>query len=130
MAHDLELAPPLSPGQRNPNKLKNLRPGQGAEGRKKYARSLADKLRRCLESPQSRDGRGRNELQQIFDNIIRIAKSRSPHAVTAAQFLCDRAYGKPKPSDEEMDAIPTGGVQLIYVERIDPSLRPPNLPPI
>jgi hypothetical protein len=40
----------VRPGSRNPNKLANLRPGQGAETRKQHKRSVADKIRRYLES--------------------------------------------------------------------------------
>jgi hypothetical protein len=117
----------LSPGLRNPNKMETLRPGQGAEGRKKYTRSLASQVRNYLESAKKRavDKEGRNRLQQVLENLFRIAASEEhPHAVAAAQVLLDRAYGKPKPSEEELDAIKGSGFQLVYVQRpeIDPDI--------
>jgi len=54
----------VSPGLGNPNKLANLRPGLGAEGRRKHVRSIANKIRRYLEShkKRARDSQGRNRL--------------------------------------------------------------------
>jgi hypothetical protein len=117
----------LPPGLRNPNKMETLRPGQGAEGRKKYTRSLASQVRSYLESAkkQAVDKEGRNRLQRIFDTLFTIATDeKHPHAVAAAQVLLDRAYGKPKPSDEELGAIQKSGFQLVYVNRpeIDPEI--------
>ena len=120
MAHDQELAAPLSPGLRNPNKLANLRPGQGAEGRRKHVRSIANKLRRFLESPRKTalDRDGRKRLQRIFDTLLAIATDpEHPHAVSAAQLLLDRAYGKVRPSEEEIDGARTGEVQIVIVNR-------------
>ena len=109
---------PLPPGQRNPNKLANLRPGQGAEGRKQHKRSAADKMRRYLEcgTKAARGEDGRTRFQRILDNMVEIASDpQHPDAVAAARLLFERGYGKPMPSPEGIDVIRGGGVQLVYV---------------
>jgi len=57
----------VSPGLGNPNKLANLRPGLGAEGRRKHVRSIANKLRRYLESHKktARDSQGRTTRSRL-----------------------------------------------------------------
>jgi len=133
MADDQEVAPPLSPGRRNPNKLANLRPGQGAEGRKKHVRSIANKLRRWLESPKKTaiDDQGRRRLQRIFDTLLAVATDPDhPHAVSAAQVLLDRAYGRPRSSEEEIDGAQTGQIQVVIVNRptdVPKYVEPPPL---
>ena len=44
-------------------------------------------------------------------------------AVAAPQVLLERAYGKPKPSEEEMDATRTGFQYVIVHQPTDISLR-------
>jgi len=113
MRNDQALVPSSSPGARNPNKLQNLRPGQGGEARAKHGRSLASKLRRYLESSKGVDAKGRDRRDQIFANLVEIAiDKKHPHAVAAAQVLFDRAYGKLKATDEEQQ----GGFQVVFVE--------------
>jgi hypothetical protein len=130
------IVPSPSPGSRNPDKLQNLRPGQGAETRKKHARSLANKLRGYLESPKGVDEQGRNRRDRIFATLVGIAEDRDdPRAVAAAAVVLDRAYGKPRPSDEELDAVRRCGFQIIYLdrpeladvpERVEPPPRVPH----
>lgn len=133
MVDDQEVSPRLAPGLRNPSKLANLRPGQGAEGRKKHVRSIANKLRRWLESPKEtpRDDQGRRRLQQIFDTLLAIATDpEHPHAVSAAQVLLDRAYGKPRAYEEEIDGPQAGQIQVVIVNRptgIPKYVEPPPL---
>jgi hypothetical protein len=58
-------------------------------------------------------------------NMVEIAKSpKHPHAVAAFVALCDRAYGRPRPSEEEAQAVAKGGITLVYVDRpaIDPDI--------
>jgi len=44
-----------------------------------------------------------------------------PDSVAAARLLFERGYGKPMPSEEEIDVIRGGGVQLVYI-------TPPDVP--
>jgi hypothetical protein len=46
------------------------------------------------------------------------------HAPESRNLLCDRAYGRPRPSEEETDAIKNGGLTLVYVSRpeFDPDI--------
>jgi len=118
MNHASEI--PLPPAVRNPNKMATLRPGQGAEGRKKCTRSFASKLRRYLESgtKQALDEQGRTRLRQIFDNLVEIAiDPEHPQAVHASQVLLDRAYGRPAPSEEESRTTHMGGYRFVYVNQ-------------
>lgn len=123
--NDPELAGASAhPGGRNPDKLANLRPGQGAEGRKKHKRSSADKMRRYLEcgTKAARGEDGRTRLHRVIDNMVEIASNPNhPDSVAAARLLFERAYGKPMPSEEEIDVLRGGGVQLVYV-------APPDVP--
>lgn len=99
------------PGQRNPDKLANLRPGQGAEGRKQHKRSAADKMRRYLEcgTKAAKGEDGRTRFHRVLDNMIDIASDpQHPDSVAAARLLFERAYGKPMPSPEETDVIRGG----------------------
>ena len=51
-------------------------------------------------------------------NLVQIATSPNhPQSVAAFNALCDRAYGRPRPSEEETDAVAKSGIQLIYVDR-------------
>jgi hypothetical protein len=130
--NDLELAGASThPGSRNPDKLANLLPGQGAEGRSRHKRSTADKMRRYLESgtKAARDEDGRTRFHRILDNMVDIASDRNhPDAVAAARLLFERAYGKPMPSEEEIDVIRSGGVQLVYVAAPDVPLAEERKP--
>jgi hypothetical protein len=56
-------------------------------------------------------------MEQMVANMVEIAKSpKHPHAFVA---LCDRAYGRPKPSEEELDANAEAksGLVVVYVDR-------------
>lgn len=90
----------------------------------KAYRSFAESVRRVLESRKVHDidpKTGRTKVEQIIENLYRIAKSRShKQAVAAAQLLLARAYGLPKPSDEALEAVREGGVRLVVVS--DPEL--------
>jgi hypothetical protein len=89
--------------------------------------SRADVIRKFLECSRrsAKDEYGRTRLEQMIANMVEIAKSpEHPHAVAAFVALCDRAYGRPRPSEEEADAIAKGGITLVYVNRpeIDPDI--------
>jgi hypothetical protein len=92
-------------------------------GKTQIYKSTADLIRRFLE-----DGRkgALNEKKQtrliaMIDRMHQIALSDKPQNVMAFSALMDRAYGKPKPSEEALDALAKGGVQIVYV-------APPELP--
>lgn len=93
---------------------------QPEKKRKKLRPSSSDVIKDFLESNRNCDvdQKGHNRLIQVVKNMVDIATSpRSPFAVAAANFLFDRAYGKPKPSVEEIEAIGKGGIQLVYVSQ-------------
>jgi hypothetical protein len=90
-------------------------------------RSRADVIRKFIECSRvsAKDEYGRTRLEQMVANMVEIAKSpKHPHAVAAFVALCDRAYGRPRPSEEEADAVAKGGITLVYVDRpaIDPDI--------
>lgn len=86
-------------------------------GRGRTCRSCADMVRRFLisKSKGSLDEKGRTRFIRMLDNMVRIASSKSPQAVAAFSALCDRAYGKARPHDDELDALTKGGIQIVYV---------------
>lgn len=62
----------------------------------------------------------------MISNMATIACSaRSALSVQAFNALMDRAYGKAKPSEEELGAIKDGGFKLIYVQ--PPEIAPEQL---
>jgi hypothetical protein len=71
-------------GQASPN------PG----GRPK-SRLLSEALRTRLAEAKPGDPGGRTFAEVMADNLVEIACSRGPGAVTAANEICDRAEGKP-----------------------------------
>lgn len=77
--------------------------------------TLATKVATFLEEEAGKDESGYNRLQRIMRNMAEIAESKSPKAVEAARFCIEYGYGKPRPSDEALDAIAKGGVQIVYV---------------
>lgn len=64
------------------------------------------------ESPRANKSRLRRVLESIYETAV---DTRSPRQVAAASLLLERGYGKPKPSDEALDALARGGIQLVYV---------------
>jgi len=117
MASNAEPNGSSSPGQRNPNKLANLRPGQGAEGRKNQVRSIANRLRGFLESPKGVDAEGRTRLQQIFESLYEIATDRKhPQAVAASQALLDRGYGKVV-AEADLEPSESQRTQIVIMSR-------------
>ncbi len=77
---------------------------------------IADVFRMYLEDPARKDGDGRTRLIQIISKLVEVATSDSPKNIAAAELLIERGYGKPKPSDEALDAMAKGGVQIVYIE--------------
>jgi hypothetical protein len=101
--------------------------GHGGLKNGRVQRSRADMIRKFLECSRrsAKDEYGRTRLEQMVANMVEIATSPDhPHAVAAFVALCDRAYGRPRPSEEEADAIAKGGIKLIYVDRpqFDPDI--------
>src|SRR5690242_5935452 len=82
--------------------------------KKKMGRpSVAGVIRDFLESNRNCDvdEKGHNRLIQVVKNMVKLATNeRSPFAVAAANLLFDRAYGKPKPHEDELEAISKGGI--------------------
>ena len=85
--------------------------------------SSSELLRRFLEDGRrgAVNEKGQTRLIQMFAKMHEVSISNSPRNVLAFQALCERAYGKSKPSDEALDALAKGGVQIVYV-------APPELP--
>jgi hypothetical protein len=131
---------PPKPGLVASDPLRNLTPfgpddpspapfarGHGGLKNGRVQRSRADIIRKFLECTKraAKDEYGRTRLEQMIANMLEIAKSpKHPHAVAAFVALCDRAYGRPRPSQEKADAIAKGGITLVYVNRpkIDPDI--------
>jgi hypothetical protein len=102
-------------------------PGHGGLKNGRVQRSRADIIRKFLECTKrsAKDEYGRTRIEQMVANLVEIAKSpKHPQAVAAFVALCDRAYGRQRPSEEETDAIQKGGIKLIYVDRpfLDPDI--------
>ena len=119
-------------GPDNPSPAPFL-PGHSGMKTGRTKRSRADMIRKFLECSRvsAKDEYGQTRLEQMVANMVEIAKSKSPQAVAAFVALCDRAYGRPRPSEEEAGAIAKGGIQLVYVQRLelDPEIpRAPALP--
>jgi hypothetical protein len=85
--------------------------------------SAADLVRRFLEDARkgALNEKRQTRLIAMIDRMHQIALSDKPQNVMAFSALMDRAYGKPKPSEEALDALAKGGVQIVYV-------APPELP--
>lgn len=95
----------------------------------KVSRSGSEQIRRFIESTKKSDVdpiRGQTRLIQMTANMVRLACSnKSPLAVSAYEALMNRAYGRPKPSNEEADAIAKGGIKILYVNspQLDPEIE-------
>jgi hypothetical protein len=81
----------------------------------KTAPLISNIFRSYLEDESSRDENGQTRLVQIIQNLVATAVSGSPKSIAAAQLLIEYGYGKPKPSDEALDAMAKGGVQIVYI---------------
>lgn len=106
-------------GPDNPSPAPFL-PGHSGMKTGRTQRSRADIIRKFLECSRAsaKDEYGRTRLEQMIANMVEIAKSpKSSQAVAAFVALCDRAYGRPRPSEEEADAIAKRGIVLVYVDR-------------
>jgi hypothetical protein len=115
-------------GPDNPSPAPFL-PGHRGLKNGRVQRSRADLIRKFLECTKrsAKDEYGRTRIEQMVANMVEIAKSpKHPQAVAAFIAVCDRGYGRPKPSEEETDAIAKAksGIVLVYVDRaqIDPDI--------
>lgn len=128
---------PFGPG--NPSPAPFL-PGHGGLKNGRVQRSRADVIRRFLECARrsAKDEYGRTRLEQMVANMVEIATSpKHPHAVAAFVALCDRAYGRPRPSEEETGAKAKSGLTVVYIDHmgLDPNIPviedtgPRQLPP-
>lgn len=75
---------------------------------------------------QSLNERGQTRFVQMLEAIVAVASNpKHPQCVAAFNAVCDRAMGKPRPSEEEADAIAKGGivVQIAYPAMADVPLR-------
>ena len=99
--------------------------------KKRSHRDIAKYTRDFLESTanEALDAKGNNRLQQIFQRVFKIAMNvRDPRCLAANQWLIERGYGKIKPSEDELDAMRQGGVQIVIVDRPDVPLRTEPVP--
>ena len=63
---------------------------------------------------------------QMLEAVVSVASNpKHPQCVAAFNAVCDRAMGKPRPSEEEADAIAKGGivVQIAYPAMADVPVR-------
>jgi hypothetical protein len=78
------------------------------------------KLQQFLSAREIKGGLTR--LQEIWQCLYSQAISdKSPKQIEAAKVLFERAFGKPRPSDDELGALAQGGIQLVYI-------APPDVP--
>lgn len=122
----LETRPKCSPEQ-----LATVRPSiavlNAARGVKntpskmKKQMNAARVIRRFLNSkrPSDVDEKGQSRFVQMTANMVRLACGKSPQAVAAYNALMDRAFGKAKPHDDELDAMEKGGIQIVYVTPVE-----------
>jgi hypothetical protein len=68
------------------------------------------------------DRQGRSRFLQLLLRLHEIAMGKGPQAVAAINVLMERAFGKIKPSDEELDVSRQRGFNVVYVERIQNNL--------
>lgn len=117
--------PTYPAGTQGHNLIPN-QPGQVIPPRNgKLLRANSEVIRRFLEDSRKKsvNAEGQTRLIRMIENMFNIATSaRSALSVQAFNALMDRAYGKAKPSEEELGAIKDGGFKLIYVQ-------PPEISP-
>ena len=90
----------------NPNKLPENK-SQALHGKvQTYLNADAD------EVSQIKPTRLRRIMESLYDTAT---DTMSPKQVAAAKLLFERAWGATKPSDEALDALAKGGIQLVYV---------------
>lgn len=96
--------------------------GLGINSGKIY-KSSAELIRKFLEDGRKGavNAKGQTRLIQMIEKMYEVATGSGQKNVQAFEALMARAYGKPKPSDEALDALAKGGVQIVYV-------APPELP--
>ena len=82
-------------------------------------RASSEVIRKFLESKKhGLDEKGRTRFIQIIQCMFNIATNpKSMKQVEAAKFLIERAYGKAKPSEDELDAMAKGGVRIVLVNQ-------------
>ncbi len=81
-----------------------FRKGQsGNAGGRPKSRLLSEALRNRLAQTVDDDPTGRTFAEAIADNLVRIACSQGPSAVSAANEICDRIEGRSRQSIEVAD---------------------------
>jgi hypothetical protein len=125
-----ELSPPLCKPRNTERSSESMEKARAAmvprSGPTKSFKSKAQFIRKFLSARANPDDpRSATRYVKMLENMFRIAAGANPQAAVAAfNALMDRAHGKPRPSEEEIDAIAKGGIQLVYVAR--PELDAPE----
>jgi hypothetical protein len=102
-------------------KLKNTPRGEGKKAQQRTM-NAAKLIRKFLTSKRGDavDEKGQNRFIQITANMVNLAKNpKSPLAVAAYNALMDRAFGKSRPHDDELDAMGKAGIQIVYVAPVE-----------
>lgn len=89
----------------------------GNNGKKKLQMSAAKVIRKFLmtRNVNALNAKGQTRFVAMLENMACIAAGKSPQAVAAYVALMDRAFGKARPHDDELEAIGKGGIQIVYV---------------
>lgn len=95
----------------------------------KVYKTSAEVIRKFIESAKRDDLdplRSQTRLIRMVANMVDVACSNSKNNVAAFEALMARAYGRPRPSDEETNAIAKGGITIVYGSnpQRDPDIRP------
>ena len=78
-------------------------------------KTASEMVRRFLDGSEAK--RGPKRIVEIMHALYREAvNGRSIKQIEAAKVLLARAYGKEKPSEDELNALAAGGIQLVYVQ--------------
>lgn len=76
----------------------------------------AEAIRRFLERKPKGPG-AKSTIDRQIETLVGISLNpKSPFCIQATQALWDRAYGKVKPSEEELEAL-KGGLKMVFVQR-------------
>lgn len=99
---------------------------------KRERKTASEIIKRFLEKSKATidDPGALTLLEQMVENLAKIASNpKSNLAVVAFEALMSRAYGKPKPSEEEADAIRGSGLQVVFISKPDgiPTVVQPKL---
>ena len=88
--------------------------GPNAKRNGKLARNSAELLRKFLNRKET--GAKNSRWHEMITAMYKLAvNNKSPRQVDAFKALAERAYGRPRPSEDELDALAAGGLQIVYL---------------